>query len=471
LSNGSYSYYVTFYHSSTAAESRPTSRFGPFTASQVNTPRIRLDNIPVPTSSEYDSIRIYRNIGTSTTSFHLVDTIATGVSYIDNKPDSAISGAPTINLEGPPIDFGTLLVDVVSRTDAVYSNLFDVGELSFTGSKDGRQLGERNFSISNTTTVGELLAFMDQSMGVLKTAPEDTFPDTGITYGGEVINSRLQFTSNMGQENALGIGVSAFTLTPTATGVAQAVQFPFTSSQTAENGSGATADFIVYDSLGTPLNVRVTTVLESISSTGAKFRWIATSADNDSLLDSNTVVGTGVITTDGDGKFVSSTQDSIVIERGNSPANSPLEFQIDFSQVTGLAQNENSLSAGSQDGFPAGTLTSFIITESGRIQGVFSNGSSRDLGQLQMARFANNTGLQQLGDNLFSAGVNSGLPVQGDPGSQGMGAITTGAVELSNTDIGQNLIQLILASTQYRGGARVITTVQQLFDELLSLRR
>jgi flagellar hook protein FlgE len=53
----------------------------------------------------------------------------------------------------------------------------------------------------------------------------------------------------------------------------------------------------------------------------------------------------------------------------------------------------------------------------------------------------------------------------------GIGTLTAGALELSNTDIGQNLIELILASTQYRGGARVITTAQQLLDELLSLRR
>lgn len=72
---------------------------------------------------------------------------------------------------------------------------------------------------------------------------------------------------------------------------------------------------------------------------------------------------------------------------------------------------------------------------------------------------------------MYAAGVNSGLPIQADPGAQGIGSITAGAVELSNTDIGQNLIELITASTQYRGGARVITAVQQLLDELLALRR
>jgi flagellar hook protein FlgE len=125
----------------------------------------------------------------------------------------------------------------------------------------------------------------------------------------------------------------------------------------------------------------------------------------------------------------------------------------------------------SQDGFPSGTLASFSITESGRIKGVYTNGVTRDLGQIVMARFTNNGGLLQVGDNLWAEGVNSGTPLRGIPGENGNGSITAGAVELSNSDIGQNLVDLILASTQYRGGARVITTAQQLLEELLSLRR
>lgn len=471
LGNNSYSYYVTFVNSSTGDESRPTARFGPITADSINQPRIRLDDIPQPSpSGEYDEIRIYRNVANNPTQFYRVTQIGVGTSYIDSTPDAAITGNPLINLEGPEINFGMRLVDVVSRSGADYNHLFGLGELSFSGDKGGRQLGERTLTITNSTTVQDLLTFMDESMGVLKAAPEDTFPDTAISYGGTITaDNRLQFTSNMGIENALGVDLSAFRFTPTG-GTTEVVQLPFSTVQEA-NGEGATADFIVYDSLGTPINVRVTTVLESIDATGARFRWIATSPQNSEETGFNIEVGTGVITTDGDGKFVSATDDRIAIGRGQSPANSPLEFQLDFNQVTGLASDENTLAAASQDGFPAGTLTSFIITESGRIQGVFSNGSSRDLGQLRMARFANNGGLQQVGDNMFSTGVNSGLPIEGNPGSGGMGSVTTGAVELSNTDIGQNLIELILASTQYRGGARVITAVQSLLDELMALRR
>lgn len=477
LSNNSYSYYVTYYHNASGAESRPTARFGPVTADSINNPRIRLDEIPEPVGIEYDRVRIYRNVANDPNSFYLVDTIMPGESYIDKKPDNTIvDPSKLINLDGPPIEFGMNLVDVVSRSGANYNKLFGVGQLTFSGDKGGRQLGERTLNITADTTVQDLISFMEQSMGVVKNAQEETFPggenytgDLSVTYGGTVVNSRLQFTSNLGNENELGIDLSAFKFTP-ANGVTQTVQFPFSTVQEG-NGDGATADYIVYDSLGTPLNVRVTTVLESVDETGARFRWIATSPQNSPDTGYSTVVGTGVITTDGSGKFVSATDDRIAIDRGQSPANSPLEFRMDFGQVTGLSQEDNTLAAASQDGFPAGTLTSFIITESGLIQGVFSNGSSRDLGQLRMARFANNGGLQQVGDNMFAAGVNSGLPIEGNPGGGGMGTVTTGAVELSNTDIGQNLIELILASTQYRGGARVITAVQELLDELLALRR
>jgi flagellar hook protein FlgE len=469
LSSNSYQYYITF--AGADVESRPSALIPSVTADAANNPRIRLDGIPAFTSPDYDRVRIYRNLATNPETFHLVDEIAGGVSsYIDSTPDSAITSNPTINLEGPPIFAGLALTEVRSRDGSNYVQLFQEGELSFTGTKAGRVLAERTLTITATTTVQDLIGFMEQAMGVVETADEDTFPTPAGGYGGRITDDgRLSFTSNMGVENALEIDLSAFRLTPTATGVEQSVGLEFDTTQEA-NGQGSTADVIAYDSIGTQVRVTITTVVEHVDSTGARFRWIATSPDHQPATGFSTVVGTGVITTDANGKFVSASEDRVAIDRGDSPAVSPLDFQFDFSKITGL-DDETAWAAGVQDGLAAGTLTSFIITDSGLIQGVFSNGSSRDLGQVRMARFANNGGLEQLGDNLFQAGVNSGLPIQGDPGSQGIGSITAGAVELSNTDIGQNLIELILASTQYRGGARVITAVQELLDELLALRR
>ena len=160
----------------------------------------------------------------------------------------------------------------------------------------------------------------------------------------------------------------------------------------------------------------------------------------------------------------------MAVDRTNEPSAKPLDFKLDFSQVSGLAASSASLAATTQDGFPPGKLTSYVIGEDGVIRGVFDNGTQRDLGQIELARFANPEGLNQRGQNLYAASINSGLPVVGNPNSEGIGSIVAGALEQSNTDVGQNLINLITASTAYRGNAQVISTAQQLLDQLLNLR-
>ena len=124
-----------------------------------------------------------------------------------------------------------------------------------------------------------------------------------------------------------------------------------------------------------------------------------------------------------------------------------------------------------QDGSPPGTLAGYLVGEDGIIRGVFTSGVTRDLGQVRLARFNNPQGLIQRGDNMYAQGLNSGLPIEGNPDTVGLGSIIGGAVELSNTDIGKNLIDLVLATTMYRSNTRVISTAQEMLDELMNLRR
>jgi flagellar hook protein FlgE len=269
-------------------------------------------------------------------------------------------------------------------------------------------------------------------------------------------------------DNAVEVGLSGLLL-ETSSGTVN-VNMPFGVKQPAV-GESAVTDFIAYDSLGIPLRVRVTAVMESRDSSSTTYRWYADSADNDPAAGAATAVGTGLVTFDGQGNVISVSDATVSIERRNVSSASPLEFELDFSQISGLAADRSSMAVSRQDGSAPGELNSFIVGEDGTIRGVFSNGVTRDLGQIRLARFANPAGLEQRGENLFSEGVNSGLPITGDPGQQGCGTIVAGAVELSNTDIGSNLIELILASTMYRGNTRVITTAQQMVDELLALRR
>lgn len=474
LNLANYSYYVTYFNTSTQVESRPTQRIGALSISDVNR-RIRIDNIPQPATADFNAVRIYRNIAGNTSEFHLVDTLTDGqTTFIDNVPDATIEAQPEIDLMGPKASPGTFLVDVVMRDGDVYSTPFEPGVLSFTGKRGDRTLAAKDLTITATTTVQDLIEFMDQAFGIDDTA--DT--PFSISPGGEITaDGVIRFTADMGIENRLSIGLSAFTLTPTGSSNTNSIPIAFEETEENINGAGSTTDFIVFDSLGIPLNVRITTVMEEKDSNSRTYRWYATSEDNEPLTGVDTALANGTITFDGNGRIISGGTATIAVERLTTGSQSPLEFTLDFNQVSGLAVSNNlgdsssNMSMTRQDGFPPGSLTSFIITESGLIRGVFSNGTERPLGQMRMARFANNSGLQQVGDNMFTKGVNSGEPVEGNPGDSGLGALTAGAVELSNSDIGQNLIELILASTQYRGGTRVITAAQQLLDELMALRR
>jgi len=471
LDQGNYSYYVTYYNTNDGTESRPTARIGSLAIADTNG-RIRIDNLPVPDGTNFNAIRIYRNLATNSSEFHLVTTLENDeTTYIDNSPDADIEPNALIDLIGPKATNGTALVDVVVRDGESYTNPFEEGVLNFTGRRGGRSLDTKSLTITSTTTVQELISFMQDSFGISDI--DDPFPETS---GGSITGGVIQFVSNMGVANSVSVGLSSFSLTPTGETESTPVSLSFTETQEA-NGEGSTTDFVVFDSLGTPISVRITTVMEDKNDNSTIYRWFATSGDNEPTIGVSTFLGSGLIEFDGNGAIENGRTATIAVQRNLSASESPLEFVLNFSQVSGLAlqnnlgQSNSSMNMIRQDGFPPGTLTSFIITESGLIRGVFSNGAERPLGQIRMARFANNVGLQQVGENLFAVGVNSGDPLQDNPGENGLGSLTAGALELSNTDIGRNLIELILASTQYRGGARVITTAQQLLDELLNLRR
>lgn len=486
--NGNYSYLITYARLG-EEESRPSPLLGP---QNVVNGRVHLTNLPTPPVPPpgggfpaYDKIRIYRNTAADTNQFYLVSEVNPGEDYTDSRTDAEISdlnvpGNQAIDLNGPDLDANTLLTNVLVRDGLDYSNVFEEGTLDFTARKGDRELAMKSFTITATSTVQDLMDFMQESMGIQTSLddPQNGIPgsvnniagETGTLAPGATINNgQIRFVSNNGVDNAVEIDISSFRLT-NAAGVVSTPNLGFGTIQDAV-GQSAVADFIAYDTLGIPVNVRVTAVLQERTDSATVYRWFADSSGNSPLTGADISVGTGLVTFDGRGNFISATNDRVTVERRNIPSSDPLEFELNFSEVSGLAQDTSSLAAARQDGSSAGTLSSFIIGEDGVIRGVFTNGVTRDLGQVRMSRFANPTGLVQSGENNFKQGVNSGLPIEGNPGEDGMGSVIAGAVELSNTDIGKNLIDLVLATTMYRGNARVITTAQELLDELLNLRR
>lgn len=486
--NGNYSYMITYYKAG-EVESRPSEIVGPL---NIVNGRIFIDNLPTPPVPPpgggfpaYDQIRIYRNLANQPNSYYLVDTVSPGASYTDNRSDAAISdltntGNKELNLDGPPVDNNTLLVNILRRDGFDYSSPFQEGTLTFRGRKGGRLGSEADFEISASSTVQDLMVFMQQALGIETDGGDANNPivaslnnitgETGTIQPGMYIsNGRLRVVSNTGVDNAVDIDLTSFRLKD-KDGVVTGPNLGFGSVQTAK-GQSATGDFIAYDSLGLPVGVRLTATLESRDDNSTTYRWYATSGDNLKRGSDATTVGTGLVRFDGNGNYISATNTTVAINRDGFPSEKPLEFDFDFSKVSGLAADSSSIAASRQDGSPPGVLTSYIIGEDGTIRGVFSNGVSRDLGQIRLARFTNNNGLEQRGQNLFAQGINTGLPIEGRPGENGIGTVSSGALELSNTDVGGDLVNLVLASTQYRSNARVITATQQLFDELLNLRR
>ena len=485
---GNYNYMVT-YHRSGEKESRPSVLIGP---QNIVNGRITLSNLPTPPAAgagsgfpAYDEIRIYRNLAGDQNNFYLVDTVAPGSTYTDSKTDAEIAdlsipGNQLVDLDGPTINSSTLLTDVLKRDGLTYQNAFTTGTLTYNGRKGGRALGGKDFEITTNTTVQDFVDFIESASGIQSLQLDSQNPILGsenlipgesgdLVPGGYIQDGSIRFVSNTGELNAMEIDLSAFRIVDDL-GSVTTPNLAFGVLQEAQ-GQSAVSDFVVYDSLGVPLNVRVTATLESRSDEQTVYRWYADSPENQPLTGTDVAVGTGLLQFDGNGNFVSATNDSIAINRHGVPSVTPLQFNLDFGRVSGLATQEASLAATRQDGSEPGVLNSFVVGEDGTIRGVFSNGVSRDLGQLQLARFANPVGLEERGLNLFAKGVNTGLPVQGAPGESGIGSVIGGALELSNTDIGKDLVDLVLATTQYRGNSRVITASQQLLDELLNLSR
>ncbi|HEX9089667.1 MAG TPA: flagellar hook protein FlgE [Arthrobacter sp.] len=143
---------------------------------------------------------------------------------------------------------------------------------------------------------------------------------------------------------------------------------------------------------------------------------------------------------------------------------------VDLTKTTGYA-GSTTVTIDSQNGQTAGTLDSFSISKDGTIMGAFSNGSKQPVGQVAMARFANAGGLEKAGNSEYRVSANSGAAVLGTAGAGGYGSISAGSLEMSNVDLSQEFTNLIVAQRGFQANARIITTSDQVLQELVDLKR
>jgi len=390
---------------------------------------------------------------------------------VDTTGFSLISTATPAPGPGNLIDATSRLVDIedpiLPGTD---TPIFSTGQtLELSGAEKGtKALPDAQLAIDDTTTVADLMSFLVDALGIhtgFGDNPDGRTPGLAL----DATTGVLTITGNTGAVNDLSIDDTDFRLLDSA---GDFVRNPFVADKAgAADGESVRTSFLVYDSLGTPLTVDLSMVIDAKSNAGTTWRYFVESADDTDLA---LQVATGTLDFDTAGRLDTTDPVPLQIDRAATGAATPLEFDLVFDSESGQVMSltdDSAIAAVFQDGAPTGTLTAFNVAADGLIVGTFTNGLQRTLGQVALATFTNVEGLVDLGDNLFTVGPNSGTPVVTTPGGFGTGRLVSGALELSNVDLGQEFINLILASTGYSASSRVIRTTDELLQQLLVLGR
>ena len=391
--------------------------------------------------------------------------VAAGASILTSQDVTTVGGAATPD--------GTTLLTNLASTSTPGTALFAAGDvLTLNGTKGGRSMPAATFDVTAATTVDDLTNFYQQNLGLDTTAPVGAgIPTAGATIEADpsaANSAKIVVVGNIGTDNALTLATGSFMNQNSAS------PFGFTAGTNAAgftndpSGESVHTTLVAYDALGTPVNVDVTAVLQSKADTGNTWQFFVTSPDNKV---GGEVVSNGTLTFDPNGNLKTETGQTITINRSGTGASTPLTMTLDFNSMTQLTDSKSSMVMTQQDGSPVGTLNSFSVGTDGIITGAYSNGLTRTLGQVAVANFSNPEGLDDKGGNMFAASASSGVPVVTTPLSLGTGAIRAGSLELSNVDISKEFTNMINASTGFSAASRVITTSNQLIQDLLNTSR
>ncbi len=214
----------------------------------------------------------------------------------------------------------------------------------------------------------------------------------------------------------------------------------------------------VYDSLGQTHTVSVTFTRGS----GTSWDWAAASPDG-------AVAGTGTLTFDAAGRLTEGATGALRLTLPSaSQAEQPI--QLSLAEVTQVAGG-STVGLQSQDGMAAGTLRDVSVDSRGVLTGLYTNGLRRELGRVALARFVNPEGLESLGGNLYAASANSGQARSVAAGEDASLQLVSGALEMSNVDLSEEFTQMILAQRGFQANAKVITTSDEVLQELMALKR
>lgn len=227
----------------------------------------------------------------------------------------------------------------------------------------------------------------------------------------------------------------------------------------------------IFDSLGTAhqVTLKFTKIDDNL------WTWTA-GVPGQSTIDGKPLSTSGTILFNADGTIdpanisPNNPQLTFVPKGGANTAVIDLDFGSGFGGVT-QTSSSSVVSALYQNGSPSASLSNINIDQYGNIVGIFSNGSSRNLAQIMVATFNNLNGLISVGDNMYSAYANSGEPRISSLGEESGTTVQSGALEQSNVDLSEEFTRMIVSQRGFQANARVITTADNLLQEITNLIR
>lgn len=395
---------------------------------------------------------------------------------------------PGNNLEDIFIDTNLRLPAVATTATSWGGNLNSTATLTRT--EDFVQSGNINSSIAIGATETDSNTIYDNNgnaytmnITYTKTAA-DTYTmtydvldaDSNSVVGGPQ-NHTLVFNAGTGALATIdGAAPAAITIQNAALGidfdfdldgVTQTASTTTVSSTVDENREPTviTGTLSVFDSLGNAHNL----TLKFTKTANNQWNW-STSAPSPATLENNE----GTITFRTDGSIDSISPNPPVIRLtpsgGASAQNIKLDFGSGFSGITQTSAN-SVVSALSQNGSAAASLSNLNVDQYGYIVGVFSNGESRNLAQIMVATFANRNALTSVGDNMYTVAPNSGEALVSELGEASGTTLQSGALEQSNVDLSEEFTKMIVSQRGFQANARVVTTSDTLLQEITNLVR
>ena len=249
---------------------------------------------------------------------------------------------------------------------------------------------------------------------------------------------------------AVGANLPASATPPTTT------PFDPTNSATYNNTTSVTT----YDSLG----VQHTTSFYYVKNAAAN-TW-----DMYTYTDGTAVSGPDQLVYDSSGALTTPAGGTLTL-----PAYTPTDGAAAMTMkldLSGSTQYSSAFSVNTltQDGYTTGQLSGVSVGKDGTVTANYTNGQTKALGQVALTNFADPQGLQQIGDNAWTETYESGQPLRGAAGTSSFGQIQSGALEASNVDLTQELVNMITAQRDFQANAQVISTSDQVTQSIINIR-